>query len=605
MVQLKEIIHALKNVSYIFIGLICIFSLSNCSNKFLLDSSMINYQSKEDPMMAQNSKYSFELNYQIKADAFKKNGIAVITVYQLNSKDTLIKAQKILSAKKLNNIEAKIVSINEQLKDEIKFDEVINKNTINSEYWFNCVTFKASKKNVKSLNKYLESKKISDLPLESHTVEGKVCEGPSMLSDKVQYKYTLKSIPSNFVPDTIKDFVATIYFELNKSVIRESEWKKKEIIQLIDYLSKTEEIKFIEINGYASPDGEIQYNNELADERADEAGKFVLKTLKDNPALKSINFDLNNKNLYIQNKGTEDWSGLLRGIEFARIPQKEDVKKIISNPDLTSEEKQSQLKNLKEVWEIIAEEYLPPLRRASLIVKTKINPKNHEERLRLINASSDQISSDEMLVASEQAVNNLQRIEILEKLKVKFPADYRAYNNLAISDFESNNKESAVKNLMAALELSPISLEVLNNLAFIYFESKEWDKLELLVKKAESKQISLPVYKAILQIRTGKYSSAIKELSPDQSAYLLSLALCLNKNYDKAQDLISVVTPKFAEVYYLSAVIAARMQNTAAVEKNLNLLIQTDSLWEKNLKNDPEFSKYKNTDFFRKIINSK
>lgn len=605
MIQLKEKIHALKNKSYILIGFISIFLLSNCSKKFSLDSSMINYQSKEDPIMAQNSKYSFELNYQIKADAFKKNGIAVITVYQLNSKDTLIKAQKILSAKKLNNIETKIVSIKEQTKDEIQFEEFINKNTINSEYWFNCVTFKDSKKNVKSLNKYLKSKKISDLPLESHTVEGKVCEGPSMLSDKVKYNYTLKSIPSNFVPDTIKEFVATIYFELNRSVIRESEWKKKEIIQLIDYLSKTEEIKFIEINGYASPDGEIQYNNELANERADEAGKFVFKTLKDNPALKSINFDLNNKNLYIQNKGTEDWSGLLRGIEFARIPQKEDVKKIISNPSLTSEEKQNQLKNLKEVWEIIAEEYLPPLRRASLIVKTKITPRNHAERLRLINASSDQISSDEMLAASEQAVNNLQRIEIFEKLKVKFPADYRAYNNLAISDFESNNKESAVKNLMAALELSPTSLEVLNNLAYIYFQSKEWDKLELLVKKAESKQISLPVYKAILQIRTGKYSSAIKELNPDHSAYLLSLALCLNKNYDKAQDLISVVTPTFAEVYYLSAVIAARMQNTAAVEKNLNLLIQTDNLWEMNLKNDPEFSKYKNTDFFRKLINSK
>lgn len=121
---------------------------------------------------------------------------------------------------------------------------------------------------------------------------------------------TTRPVASGFIADTIEPFEATIYFELNKSVIRESERKKKEILQLVDFLSKTKEILKIEVNGYASPDGEIQFNNELADERATEAGKFVINALRSSQGLKDIQYDLDNSKLYVQNKGTEDWKGL-------------------------------------------------------------------------------------------------------------------------------------------------------------------------------------------------------------------------------------------------------------------------------------------------------
>ena len=86
--------------------------------------------------------------------------------------------------------------------------------------------------------------------------------------------------------------------------------------------------------------------------------------------LKDINYDINNSNLYVQNQGTEDWKGLLQGIEFARIPNKEKVVEIIRNPSLSSTEKQGQLRAMTEAWEIITEEYLPPLRRFLVDVRS-------------------------------------------------------------------------------------------------------------------------------------------------------------------------------------------------------------------------------------------
>jgi outer membrane protein OmpA-like peptidoglycan-associated protein len=86
------------------------------------------------------------------------------------------------------------------------------------------------------------------------------------------------------VRSTSNSFEAEILFDYNSDKVRPAELKDKDIAALVEFLSKTMpanprmKITNIEVQSYASPEGEIFLNNDLATGRGD-AGKSVLVDL--------------------------------------------------------------------------------------------------------------------------------------------------------------------------------------------------------------------------------------------------------------------------------------------------------------------------------------
>ncbi|MGA1665890.1 MAG: hypothetical protein ACO39U_02750 [Bacteroidia bacterium] len=567
------------------------FMLASCAQEFKLDSTAVQYQLNEEPLTAHGNQARLDVQYQIAPKKLTKTGVAVMTLIERSGNQSKVIARDLIQGPKVKGLNGKQADPSKETAGTLTLQESLGENPTNRSYSLEVSSFGGSKKNVKAAKAAMESGSTSPWPAKTYRFEVALTEGPSLLARTATYTSAPRSIASGFVPDTIQPFEATIYFELNKSTIRESERKRKEILQLVNFLSKTKEILKIEVNGYASPDGELQFNNELANERAGAGGKFVVDALRSSTGLKDINFDINNRNLYVQNQGTEDWKGLLQGIEFARIPNKEKVVEIIRNTSLSSTEKQSQLRAMNDAWEIITEEYLPPLRRANMVIQTKVAPRTMEERMELIRIPSSDISAAEMLATAEQASSATQAADILEKTKQRYPADHRAYNNLAVMDIQAGRLETASKNLDAAAEVAPASAEVLANQAMVAAGLGDWKKLELVVKRAQANGQSLSGYEAALLIRQGKYQDALQKLSGNTSGSLQALALILQKDYTKAaESLKTQASSTDATVLYLRAVLAARTRNATELQPSVERLVAAYPEFKDKIAVDPEFA---------------
>lgn len=573
-----------------------------CTKEFKLDKSAVSLQIPQEPVTVNGDKASYNVNYEIAPKAFADQGVAVLRIVQKDGSQTIERSRNVLHGPKVSGVQGSRIQSKEKYSNTIAFEAPTGIESKPSEYWLEVSSFRGSKANIKKSGAFLANASYTPAPPKAYQFSIKLSEGPSYLAQMGTIATSSKTIASNFVPDTIEPFEATIYFELNKSVIRESERKRKEILQLADFLSKTKEILKIEVNGYASPDGEIQFNNELADERASEGGKFVINALRSSQGLKEIQYDLNNSALYVQNKGTEDWKGLLRGIEFARIPRKDEVRSIIENPNLNSSDKQTQLKGMRESWDIIAEDYLPPLRRANMVINTKVPPRTLQERMQLIRIKSPEISASEMLATSEQVTDLTTRTEILELTKGLYPSDHRAYNNLAAMDIEAGRLETATRNLDAAAEAAPGSPEVLHNQAWVAYLQKDWSKINLVIKRAQSHGHKLSEFEALMSIRSGQYSEAIQALKGKSQNPLLALAYCLNRDYPAAVKALQGLDRQNPNVLYISAVVAARSKNFSGVQRDLEAMVAINPQAKNNLSTDPEFASVREENYFKNLI---
>lgn len=109
---------------------------------------------------------------------------------------------------------------------------------------------------------------------------------------------------------------------------------------------------------------------------------------------------------------------------------------------------------MRESWDIITEDYLPPPQ-SQYGHQYQSPPRTFEERMQLIRMKSPELSASEMLATAEQAKDATRQAEILELAKGLYPSDHRAYNNLAVLDMEAGRLETAARNLDAAAEAAP------------------------------------------------------------------------------------------------------------------------------------------------------
>ena len=103
------------------------------------------------------------------------------------------------------------------------------------------------------------------------------------------------------VPD---EMMADIHYLINRSNIRKDEIGKSDVVGLQDYTKKANEdenikLKRVEVAAYASPDGAIDLNIDLAAKRKDTSSKFLAEKLK------AAGVDIELKTKYTP----EDWDG--------------------------------------------------------------------------------------------------------------------------------------------------------------------------------------------------------------------------------------------------------------------------------------------------------
>lgn len=374
-------------------------------------------------------------------------------------------------------------------------------------------------------------------------------------------------------------------FKVGKNI---SNKKQLELLKSSLKSNKNWTVKGIAINGFASPEGELQRNSGLSQGRANSTFSYMKKELK------KLGFtEVNDQNLTMGATLAEDWAGLAKLIEASSLKNKAALVAIINNNSLSDLDKEAQIRdNDKKSWEKIKTEMLPKLRRSELVVKGQTPLKTDAELLAIVNI--DSLSDVEMLHLATITTDNAKKMEVYNKFQTKFPNDWRGFNNAGALALSTGDMATAESNLTRANELSPENGVVLANMGVVAKNKGNTKQAEDLYKQAEAKGVDVSYHKAVIAIKKGDYANAVSLFNKSgKKDFNTALAQLLNGDAAGAKTTIDNMAPEQLnwELYYLRAIAGARLNNAEVVTSNLTRAVQQNGAVRQMAKEDVEFIK--------------
>ena len=388
---------------------------------------------------------------------------------------------------------------------------------------------------------------------------------------------------------------ADIRFLIQQSTLRNSELKSQEMKNLQGAIKDADTavnkaINKIEVAGYASPDGNMELNTQLADARQEKAQKYLAKQLKK----AKVNAEIES------NVTAEDWAGFQKAMEASNIQDKELVLRVLgmyTDP----EEREAQIKNLSAVYKTIADEILPALRRSRLILTTDLICKYDDEIAALAKNDPRALNVDELLYAATLTQEAAEKINIYTKTAELFPADYRAYNNIGMVYFIQGEVANARRSFAKALQLAPNNPDVNYNAGISAMAENDLAQAEQYLGKAAGTQGDLKAAMGTLYTMKGDYSAA-KTAYGKEATNNAAVQQILNEDYAAARQTLARVAKPNATTAYLAAVVGARTNDRDAVYGNLKVAVQRNAQMKEKAQNDIEFAKYQQDEQFQAIV---
>ncbi len=388
---------------------------------------------------------------------------------------------------------------------------------------------------------------------------------------------------------------AAIYYLINSAQIRTKEINSADIKAMEKFLKDAKaaedmELKNIQIQSYASPDGPMSLNEKLANNREGAADKFVKNNMKKNKVDEYKNLDFFKK--YVV---AEDWEGFKKAMEESNIRDKELILRVLamySDPEVRERE----IKNISSAYSVVADQILPKLRRSKFIVNAERIGKSDEQIRDLAKSNPSQLNVEELLYAATLFDNNADKLAVYETAISQFPNDWRGYNDAGMIQFEMGKIAQAKANFEKANSLSANNKTIQNNLGAVALKNGNIQEAEVLFGAATGVGNEVNYNKGIIAIMKGDYKAAVDYFGKCNCANA-ALANLLAGNTNEASKKLSE-GPDTALASYLKAVIAARNNDTNAVLTNLKAACNKDAGMKKLAATDMEFAKlFGNADF--------
>ena len=371
---------------------------------------------------------------------------------------------------------------------------------------------------------------------------------------------------------------AQIKYLVNQANVRTSELKS---VSVQDFVKVLREIKNdqkgfqldnIEISAYASPEGSLKFNTQLAEKRQNSSAKFLKGELKN----MELDADINTKYT------AEDWEGFQELLMASNLQDKEVILRVLSMYE-DPEEREVQIRNLSAGFEELTTEILPELRRARLTVNYNLIGRSDDEIQAQYKSNAKALSVEELLYAATLTEETAEKKDIYTTTTNVYPEDYRAYNNLGAISIAEGNLEAA-KNYLKQAASKKDCAEVNANRALVALAEGSVEEAETFVARATSS----PVYNELvgnLNVAKGNYAAAAQSLAGAKTNSA-ALAEILAKNYTAAEKTLNEVKNADAMTDYLKAVVAARTgKNNEAVKNLANAIAKDASLKAKAAKN--------------------
>ncbi len=381
-------------------------------------------------------------------------------------------------------------------------------------------------------------------------------------------------------------YTADIRFLINQANIRKGELESQGVKDLNTQLREAaeapnREITEINISSYASPEGAYDFNQQLAEKREQNTTSYMEGQLKKD---KITEFGELTKQFT-----AEDWEGFQKLVAASDIQDKDLILSVLSNVK-DPEVREQEIRNLATVFETLADQILPQLRRSHITASVNIIGKSDEELAKLAQTNPKELSVDELLYAATLTDDNNRKAQIYEQVTRLYPNDYRGYNNLGKAQYINKDYTAALANLKKAAQLAPNSSEVAMNQGLIQLVNKDYSAANRSFSNAAGLD-GLGDALGVYYLTQGDNAAAVKAFGSSKTNNA-ALAQILTKNYAAAKNTLGAIANPDATTYYLSAILGARTNNDSMVTSNLAKAIQLDNSLANMALNDLEFANY-------------
>lgn len=402
----------------------------------------------------------------------------------------------------------------------------------------------------------------------------------------------------NFVRTTEETYTAQINYLKGKSNVRSTELKEQDIKDLQAWLTMAQSNpkvapKKINLISYASPEGEIAKNQNLAQERA-QTGQEATEGI-----VKKSGFEAP-EGFYAQMPKGEDWDGFKKAVEASDLEDKDLIIRVLQMyPDPNTREQE--IIKMSKTYQALEKNILPSLRRTQIqVVYDKIGWSD-EELKELSKSKPDTLTVEELLFTATLYDDLDEKMRLYNLVVKNYPQDWRGPNNVGYVYYMKNDLANAKSNFEKAngMNENPVTL---NNLGIIARIEGDRDRATQLLNSAMSAGSEVKYNMGIINIQNGDYAEAIGNFG-GENTFNKALAQVLNEDYSGALSTIDASDDaESAMGYYLKAIIGARKDDLTMLTNNLKSAIAKDPALKAKAMKDREFLKYAENAAFQNIV---
>lgn len=421
--------------------------------------------------------------------------------------------------------------------------------------------------------------KVADGVVATATIADPATVSPAMAPDRFQRIINEK-------------YAADIRFLINQSNLRDSELKSEAVLGLNNRIveannADNQEIEEINISSYASPEGALDFNTKLAENREKNTTNYLRNQLKRG--------NINDFGDLTAQFTAEDWEGFQKLVAASDIQDKELILNVLSRFQ-DPEQREEQIRNLSAIFDQLADQILPQLRYSRITASINVIGKSDEEIKELFKNDPSKLNVDELLYCATLTDSPAEKIKVYTKTAELYPNDYRALNDLGLVQYATGNYNAAKANFAAAARIAPQAAEPQMNLGLVALNDKDYRQANQKFSNAagiDELNDALGTY----YIMTGDNAAAVKAFGATKSNNA-ALAQILTKDYSKARSTLAGISNPDATTYYLMAVLGARTNNDNMVSTNLRQAGRLDSKMIDRARKDLEFKNFNLSSIF-------
>ena len=556
----------MKKNLILFLSAASVIAMSSCSSK-LGELSADNFNVNPNPLEARGGQVPATINGTFPEKYMKKKAVVTVTPeLRYGNGQVAVGQPATFQGEKVQGNDQTIsykVGGNYTMKANFKYVPEMQKSDL-------YMTF----------NAYVGKKKI-ELPAV------KVAEG--VIATSELYKNTISKGTAAVAPDTYQRIreqkqEAQVKFLINQANLRKGELKNNSVTEFVDMLRKINadreglNIKNVEVLAYASPDGNLNFNDRLASKRQNVSKDYVNKQLKNT----KVSTDVTAKYT------AEDWDGFQQLVAASNIQDKDVILRVLSMYQ-DPEERETQIRNMSAGFRELADGILPELRRSRMIINYETIGRSDDQIKTQYQEDASQLSIEELLYAASLENNADAKEAIYKKAAQLYPDDYRAYNNIAAIEFAKGNINEANKFLAKAKSINSAAAEANANQGLIALQNGDLGTAASNIAKANAADDYNKVLGA-LNLAQGNCAAAEQNL---KGVYTNTAALAqiMNKNYAAAANTLNNIKDKDGMTDYLQAILNARQGNDSAAASFLRSALQKDPSLASYAANDLELSR--------------